>query len=57
MYDEPITKSDFRYKLACLPCDKLREKKVEFKGIEIKPLFTLTGLFLVILLLLKRNEK
>jgi hypothetical protein len=56
MYDEPITKDDFRYKLACIPCAKLREQKVEFKGTEIKPLLSLTTFILVILLLLRREE-
>lgn len=55
MYDEPITKDDYRYKLACLPCDKLREKKVEFKGIETQPLLTLTAFVLAVILLLRKE--
>ena len=55
MYDEPITKDDFRYKLACTPCAKLREQKVEFKGIETQPLLTLTAFVLTILLLLRKE--
>ena len=57
MPEEQMTTDDWLYKLSCIPCDKLKEKKVGFKGIETKPLLTLTGLFLVILLLFKKNEK
>ena len=56
MYDEPITKDDFRYRLSCIPCAKLREQKVELKGIEIKPLLSLTAFVLAILLLMRKNE-
>ena len=55
MYDEAITREHFLYKLACLPCDKLREKKVELKGIETQPLLTLTAFVLAILLLLRKE--
>ena len=55
MYDAPITKDDFRYKLACIPCAKLREQKVELKGIETKPLLTLTAFVLAVLLLLRKK--
>ena len=55
MPNEPITKDHWMYKLACLPCDRLKEKKVEFKGIEIKPLLTLTAFVLAVLLLLRKE--
>ena len=56
MYDEPITKDDFRYKLACTPCAELRKQKVEFKGIETQPLLSLTAFVLAVLLLLRSKE-
>jgi len=58
MPEEQMTTDDWLYKLSCIPCDKLKEeKKVEFKGIETKPLLTLTAFVLAILLLLGKNDK
>jgi len=55
MEQDKITTDHWMYKLACMPCDKLREKKIDLKGSESKPLLSLTAIILAIFLLFKKE--
>jgi len=54
MPEEPLTKDHWMVKLACQPCDRLKEK-VELKGSESKPLLSLAAIVLAIFLLFRKE--